>query len=298
MNGSKPFLAHRLSLLAGAAGLALLFAGGTLTGTLAQHPGGSTGGSHDAESGHGGAGGGCGGAHGGPGGGCGGDHGEDHGDGHEGGKGGKGGKGSGGGDIEDKVFRWQGGRKGSESIEDRILRQGQKPAWAGGAVPEDLELGRLNVARAPESMRAHALAEVYATNLDRDGNGVIDADADPDAIDSPVANLALYEQAMESGAWPLEQAAKFLGRAADKSIAITAETVGAVNLILGVPDIVSVIDAFHYDRSQTYSPEIIESVFAGQNYSGGGMEAFARAADDERAVIEYQHDHSTEAAGS
>ncbi|UCH73407.1 MAG: hypothetical protein JSU82_13800 [Rhodospirillales bacterium] len=165
-------------------------------------------------------------------------------------------------------------------------------------MPEDLELGRLNVSRAPESMRAHALAEVYATNLDKDGDGKIDADADPDSIDSPVANLALYEQAMEFGTWPLDRAAKFLGRAADKSIAISAETVEAVNLILGVPGDAVGIDAFNYDRSQTYSADIIELVFDGQNYTGGGVDAFARAADDERAIISYQHDHAAEIPGS
>ncbi|MDH3242316.1 MAG: hypothetical protein OEO83_16810 [Alphaproteobacteria bacterium] len=200
--------------------------------------------------------------------------------------------------MEDKVFRWQGGRKGSDSLEDRVLRQGERPAWAAGAVPEDLELGRLNVARAPESMRAHALIEVYAGNLDKDGDGVIDADADLDAIESPVANLALYERAMEAGTWPLDQAAKFLGRAADKSIPIGAETVEAINLILGVPDDSASIDGFSYDRSQTYPADIIESVFGGQNYTGTGVGGFAQAADDERAVTKYLHDHSADTPAS
>lgn len=279
-----------ISMLAGAVILATLIVGGTATGVLAQHAG-DRGGQRGGEPGHGGSGGGCG-DHGGPSGGCGGDHD----DGHEEGKAGGKGHGSGGTDIEDKVFRWQGGREGTGGLEDRVLRQGQRPVWAGGAVPEDLELGRLNVARAPESMRAQALQEVYDANLDKNGDGVIDADADFDAIDSPVANLALYEEAMESGSWSLDQAAKFLGRAADKSIPVGPETVNAVNLILGVPTDGTGLDGFSYDRTEVYAPQIIESVFGGQTYAGEGLEAFAQAADDERALIKYSHDHSTEAA--
>lgn len=232
-------------------------------------------------------------AHGGRhGGGQGGRHGDGHGDGHGGGSG------TGHADLEDKVFRWNGRGFGGGMLEDRILSGRVRPVWAAGAVPEDLELGRLNVARAPSSVRDHALAEVYASNLDKNGDGIIDADADLDAIDSPVANLGLYEQALKRGVWSVGQAALFLGRASDKTMPIGTETVEAVNLILGVPADHAGIGAFTYDRSTAYPAELLEAVFGGQAYSGTGIDAFARAADDERAVIQYLHDHTVETPSS
>lgn len=220
-------------------------------------------------------------------GGHGGRHGDGHGDGHGGGAG------VGHADLEDKVFR-RGAIGRSGRIENVIFRQDARPVWAGGAVPEDLELGRLNVARAPSSVREHALVEAYASNLDKNGDGAIDADADLDAIDSPVANLGLYEQALKQGVWSVGQAALFLGRASDKTIAIGPDTVEAVNLILGIPADHAGIGAFSYDRSAAYPAELLQAVFGGQAYSGAGIDAFARAADDERAVIQYLHDQSAE----
>lgn len=221
----------------------------------------------------------------------GGQRGGGHGDDEKGGHGShEGRRGAGRADIEDTIFRW-GGEGYRGGIEDRIFRREQRPAWAGGAVPEDLELGRLNVARAPASTREHALQEIYASNLDKDGDGKIDADANLDAVDSPVANLALYEQALKQGNWTPSQAAMFLGRASDKTIPISVQTVQAVNLILGIPADNAAIAGFAYDRNATYPPEVVNAVFGGQAYTGGGMEAFAQAADDERAVTLYLHDH-------
>lgn len=217
-------------------------------------------------------------------------------------EGGEGGHGShrraGQADIEDAIFRWGGEGYRGGRIEDNIFRRDQRPVWAGDAVPEDLEIGRLNVARAPASTREHALKEVYASNLDKDGDGVIDADADLDAVDSPVANLALYEQALKDGAWTLEQASLFLGRAADKTIPISIETVEAVNLILGISADEAGIGGFSYNRSATYPPELVDAVFGDQGYVGTGIVAFARAADDERAVTLYLHDHPPALPGS
>ena len=219
-----------------------------------------------------------------------------HDDGGEGGHGGR--RGAGHAHIEDTIFRWGGEGKRGGKIEDSIFRRDQRPVWAGGAVPEDLELGRLNVARAPASTRLHALEEVYSSNLDKDGDGVVDADADLDLVHSPMANLALYEQALKEGAWTLEQAALFLGRAADKTIPISIETVEAVNLILGIAADEAGIGEFLYDRSGTYPPEIVEAVFGGQDYAGTGTAAFAQAADDERAITLYLHDHPQALPGS
>ncbi len=226
-------------------------------------------------------------------------HGGGSGRGHGSGGGGHGGgRGAGHADIEDTIFRWGGEGYRGGRIEDRIFRQEQRPVWAGGAVPEDLELGRLNVARAPAGTREHALQEIYANNLDKDGDGVIDADADLDVVDSPVANLALYEQALKEGGWTLEQAALFLGRASDKTIPISTETVEAVNLILGISADAAGTAGFAYDRSATYPPDLLDAVFAGLGYVGAGMDAFAQAADDERAVNLYLHDHPQTMPGS
>lgn len=279
-----------LLLLGAVCGIALLCGPGT---AFAQHEGGGGGGHHDDEShdsdpghllhdpAHGGQ------------------RGGGHGGGGHGGEGGHGGgRGAGHANIEDTIFRWGGEGLRGGRIEDQIFRRDQRPVWAGGAVPEDLELGRLNVARAPARTREHALQEIYANNLDKDGDGVIDADADLDAVDSPVANLALYEQALEEGAWTLEQAALFLGRASDKTIPISVATVDAVNLILGVSADTAGISDFSYDRSATYSPELVDAVFGAQGYEGSGMEAFAQAADDERAVTLYLHDHPQSMPGS
>lgn len=279
-----------LFLLGAVCGVALLCGPGT---AFAQHSGGGGGGhhedeSHDSDPGHllhdp---------AHGGQSGGG-------HGGGGHGGQGGHGGgRGAGHANIEDTIFRWGGEGSRGGRIEDRIFRQEQRPVWAGGAVPEDLELGRLNVARAPAGTREHALEEIYSNNLDKDGDGVIDTDADLDAVDSPVANLALYEEALKGGAWTLEQAAMFLGRASDKTIAISTETVEAVNLILGISADVAGIESFTYDRSATFPPELLDAVFSGHGYVGEGIDAFAQAADDERAVSLYLHDHPPAMPGS
>jgi hypothetical protein len=228
----------------------------------------------------------------------GGQRGGGHGDGGTGGHGShEGRRGAGRADIEDTIFRW-GGEGYHGGIEERIFRQEQRPVWAGGAVPEDLELGRLNVARAPASTRERALQEVYSSNLDKDGDGNIDADADLGTVDSPVANLALYEQALEQGSWTLGQAAMFLGHASDKTIPISVQTVEAVNLILGIPTDDTGISEFSYDRNAAYPAEIVNAVFDGQAYVGNGIDAFARAADDERAVTLYLHDHPEALPGS
>lgn len=293
-NLRKPYMSVFLGAVCG---LAVLVGSGV---AHAQHSGGGGGGHHDDEShdsdpghllhdpAHGG---GSGGGHG-----SGGQGG--HGGGHGSGGGHGGGRGAGHADIEDTIFRWGGQGSRGGRIEDRIFRQDQRPVWAGGAVPEDLELGRLNVARAPAGTREHALQEIYANNLDKDGDGVIDADADLDVVDSPVANLALYEQALKEGGWTLEQAALFLGRASDKTIPISVATVDAVNLILGVSADTAGVPDFSYDRSATYSPELVDAVFGAQGYAGSGMEAFAQAADDERAVTLYLHDHPQTMPGS
>jgi predicted nucleic acid-binding Zn ribbon protein len=83
----------------------------------------------------------------------------------------------------------------------------------------------LNVSRAPDHVLQKALAEAHKTLA-----------GDPQAaIHSPLQNLALYYEAMTvQGKWSRQQAAEFLGTAAEKRAPISTETVEALNIILGV----------------------------------------------------------------
>lgn len=132
---------------------------------------------------------------------------------------------------------------------------GQRPVWAREGIPP-VELGRLNVARAPGHVLERAelealsrfsppMSSLYnldaATAADRlraDYSGTL-------RIDSPLQNLALYKDVMVFGrsqlpgvqADQLELAAIFLGSASDKSLPITEDTVIAVNRILGLVEL-------------------------------------------------------------
>lgn len=168
---------------------------------------------------------------------------------------------------------------------------GGKPPWAQEGLPQ-VELGRLNVARAPNTVFERALNEAYDTNLDKDDDGVMDADADLSVIDSPIANLSLYSEALAGerqvdGSWTLLDATTFLGAAADKYVPVSTETVQAIDIILGFGDYD--YSAFTYDRSDVYGSELT-AVFGDVDYEGTGLEAFAQAADDARAIIVYYHD--------
>ncbi|WP_162915056.1 hypothetical protein [Desertibaculum subflavum] len=250
---------------------------------------------HAAESGHSGSGkgGGQSGTHGG----STGTHEEDD---HE--EGGSGHKGKGGKGIEDKVFRGgehggRGGAGGSGGVEGRVLKgrggeSGTRPAWSGGAVPEDVELGRLNMARSPDHVLNRALNEAYTTNLDKNNDGVLDADASIPDVESPMQNLALFKEALAgarkvSGSWTLQDAAQFLGKAADKNIPITEDTVRAIGVILETQ---ADLSTFSYDRAAAHAQDL-GPVFNNVGYSGAGASAFAQAADDARAVVQFHHDN-------
>jgi len=181
----------------------------------------------------------------------GGDHGDEHGDGHMPGPKGYGGQGSGRGGREHEVA---GG--GGKAVEDKVLR-GRRPVWAREGIPE-VELGRLNVARAPAHVLERAEGEALATyrqpmrviySLDAEQAAALLATSYRDVAryDSPVQNLALYRDVMTFGntqlrnmdpslrpASQLDLAAIFLGSASDKTIPISEDTVTAVNRILGL----------------------------------------------------------------
>lgn len=146
------------------------------------------------------------------------------------------------------------GAGGDRAVEQRVLGGGA-PVWAREGIPE-VELGRLNVARAPghvlDRARHEALSE-YAAPMARlyslsaeDAAALLAADYSAVLrIDSPLQNLALYKDVMTFGGVEmpgvdnnrLDLAAIFLGSASDKAIPVTEDTVTAVNRILGLVEL-------------------------------------------------------------
>lgn len=184
------------------------------------------------------------------------DHGDDHSSGHSPGPGGHGSRGTHRGGHGNEVDRG-----GGRAVEDRILR-GQRPVWAQEGIPE-VELGRLNVSRAPARVLNRAEAEALAT-YSEEMAAIYSLDAAQAAellktsfreisrYDSPVQNLALYKDVMTFGdtqlreidtsltpASQLDLAAIFLGSASDKTIPISENTVIALNRILGLNELSS-----------------------------------------------------------
>jgi len=131
---------------------------------------------------------------------------------------------------------------------------GGKPTWAQEGIPE-VELGRLNVARSPEAVLDKAYLEALKT-LANTGDlytltelqALLDALAsEPLRVDSPLENLALYKTLLTDHQLVLSDgtvlvteanevliAAFLLGSASDKTVDISADTVTAINTILGV----------------------------------------------------------------
>ena len=128
---------------------------------------------------------------------------------------------------------------------------GGKPVWAQEGIPE-VELGRLSVARSPSEILERALEEANATltsdmvsfyNQSFD-EIIADLSLNWDSItiyDSPLQNLALYQDVLEDGdvtlagvsdADPEKLLAIFLGVASDKTLPITEDTVIAITTIL------------------------------------------------------------------
>lgn len=130
---------------------------------------------------------------------------------------------------------------------------GGKPVWAQEGIPE-VELGRLNVARAPVRVLLQAYDEALSSLTDEMAvvyNMSVDELVelftyhwdDVQIIDSPLQNLALLQDALD-GTSVLNDSplidndvetlmALFLGLASDKTVEISRETVIAVATILG-----------------------------------------------------------------
>ena len=203
------------------------------------HSGGRGGGGHGSDSGHT--------DHGS-------DGGDDHGGGHAPGPKGYGSHGTHRGGHGNDVARG-----GGKAVENKILR-GRRPVWAQEGIPE-VELGRLNVSRAPGRVLAHAEGEALATyseamavlySLDADQAAALLSTSfrDVSRYDSPLQNLALYKDVMTFGDTQLREidpnllpvsqldlAAIFLGSASDKTIPISEDSVTALNRILGLVEL-------------------------------------------------------------
>jgi len=145
-----------------------------------------------------------------------------------------------------------GGYRGGSSVEKSVLRGG-RPPWAREGIPE-VELGRLNVARAPRHVLDRAgsealatfqaqMVEFYGLSAEEAAELLASQYAEVVRYDSPLQNLALYRDLLTfgqtelPGVMPVSQldlAAIFLGSASDKSIAVSEDTVEALHIILGL----------------------------------------------------------------
>lgn len=158
---------------------------------------------------------------------------------------------------------------GENSRQPEAGTRGGRPAWAKEGIPA-VELGRLSVARAPAQVLDHAFSEVisnwttttastiitltdgtqitvaqlYSMSAADFANIVATDYAAVTRIDSPLENLSLLKNLLSSGSTALtgvtpsstdDLAAIFLGSASDKTIAISTDTVIAVNTILNLP---------------------------------------------------------------
>ena len=142
-----------------------------------------------------------------------------------------------------------------------------------GVAPLEVDLGRLNLGRAPTTVVEHAEDEAMSKitvdgatlTLDPAGRIVVDGVT----IDSPLENLALYiaimtgdtqvlaalEPLLPDDSATFELAASLLGASADKTGEITPDVVFYSNIIYGlVPGGADYVDytALDYDRAATY----------------------------------------------
>lgn len=183
-------------------------------------------------------------------------HDEGHDDGHDDGREPKSGKGEhaddghdGGGEGHDPI----GGERAGQADGDKGTRGGG-PVWSKEGIPE-VELGRLNVVRSPDTVLDRAFEEAkasfspsvaafYAQDLDTMISSLsLDWD-NVTFIDSPLQNLALLRDSLD-GQSVLSTVgidtdvrtlqAVFLGTASDKTVPISRDTVLAVTTILGQP---------------------------------------------------------------
>ena len=205
---------------------------------------------------------------------------------------------------------------------------------------QEVEFERLNLARAPNTVLGHALDTAQET-IAKDADGVlqfdaagrvvvVDAEGVVYTIDSPLENLALYQDAIAllnddidgNETFTLDQTDSLLAAAASKTGNVTLDTVVYLNTILGLNkttgagtiDYVDLAD-FSYDRTAAYTnpdgspvmvtylsdPEgdgtytvvsepLLDAVFDGANATGDGATGYALSTDDALQVIEFIHE--------
>jgi len=166
---------------------------------------------------------------------------------------------------------------------------------------QEVDIGRLNVSRAPEDVlegRSEEVLDVLnsatAISFDPAGRLVVTVDGVTRTIDSPLENLSIYVALMETGtiegvdnpalgdlflvdgvkdAEDLAAATSFLAAATDKAGTLTTDDIAYINLILDIDTtnvegsevIYSDVDysGFVYDRTTTYG-EVLTTVLVEQ----------------------------------
>lgn len=191
--------------------------------------------------------------------------------------------------------------------------------------PAEVDFGRLSVARAPSKVLTHSLDEAISKltatgaviSLDAAGRLVITVGGISTTIDSPLENLALYQdyivdKAIAGVTLPANfSPVALLAAAADKYGVVTLDTVMYLDSILKVnPD----LSLFTYSRTDVYTGKTVEILqlkpgstteyeVVTVNLMGSvdwtiptgavpstGAAAFAQAVDDAVQVIEFIHD--------
>ena len=172
------------------------------------------------------------------------------------------------------------------------------PTLADGTAvtPIEVELGRLSVGRSPTRVLAAQYEEAInsintstSVSLDASGRIVLTlADGTLKTIDSPLENLALYVELLNTGtlggldasklgdlsylvdgtltAKDLQMAASFFAAASDKTIPVTIDSIEYMNSILGIDGTLAsnYVDyaAFTYDRQTVYGSMTVEALVA------------------------------------
>lgn len=205
---------------------------------------------------------------------------------------------------------------------------------------QEVAFDRLNLARSPQAVLSHSLDTALET-IALDADGVFEFDAagrivieDADGvvytIDSPLENLALYQDAIirlnddidGNETFTLDQTDSLLAAAASKFGNVTLDMVVYLNTILGLNQEVTDPDtgdttmdwvdlaSFTYDRLEAYDgvmvsyltdPEgdgtyitvtepLVDAVFDGEAATGEGATGYALSTDDAVQVIEFIHE--------
>jgi hypothetical protein len=165
----------------------------------------------------------------------------------------------------------------------------------------EVELGRLNIARAPDKVLEHSLVEALSklssatvVTLDPSGRFVVDGNT----IDSPLENLALFEAILTTPAVDgvihlettatvdgqevtysfdvsLEEAglvaASAIAAASDKTGTLTIDEVMYIAKFLGLDEELSdFVKTFNYERDDVYTDDLTVWILEGQDTNGDG----------------------------